>query len=371
MSPDDRGVDSLRPLRTLSAGWRSVVHQAQRDGRMVCVKTAAPAATGLQYHTTDRAWTGSEHFTSGQTVATPISPETLAALLADEHETLLRSGRAWRHEPLAFLEGPPPALVLPLHDADPLTSLPDAERAERLIRELPMLFRALTGHRHGDLSETNLLADRSGAGLHLIDPASRAICWLQGSPDGRAGVQAERASLHGAPVTRVQLPRDRHVETRFVTTPARYPILAPFTEPGDGDLDYQLESLMLPWEGLRAVEAIERRQRNPPAPTVRPAPADLLALGIILFRALTGEEPFVGRGLLLDRPAWLGEHPRWCYFPRLDPGDLLPTFERLRAVLPDWIASRLARVPVRHRALVHALLTLAPRSAADLAALVP
>lgn len=331
----------------------------------MCVKTAASAATGLHYHRTERAWTGSEHFTSGKTVASPISPETLAVLLADEHETLLRSGRAWRHEPLAFLDGPPPALILPLHDADPLTSLPDADRAERLIRELPTLFRALTGHRHGDLSETNLLADRSGSGLRLVDPASRATRWLQGAPGGRTGVHAEPASLQGAPVTRVRLPRDHHVETHFVTTPARYPILDPFTEPGDGDLDHQLEVLMLPWQDPWGGE----RRRPPPDPTVRPAPADLLALGIILFRALAAEEPFVGPGLLLDRPAWLGDHPRWCYFPRLDPGDLLPALERLRAELPGWIASRVARVPARHRALVHALLTLAPQCADDLDAL--
>jgi serine/threonine protein kinase len=173
---------------------------------------------------------------------------------------------------------------------------------------MPALWDALVAARHGDLSAENVLVDLERGRFVLIDPGVCLWSLTSSGADDQHDWMDHRVA--------------------FTTTPASYPLLPPTYEaPGEGleglGLDAHLRvlgrlggSFMVgpiigtAWfrPGDREIErAIVRKtlelEGPPRSEDPRPPAADLLAVGILCFRALTGRHPWPR---LAERPLWVG-----------------------------------------------------------------
>jgi serine/threonine protein kinase len=166
------------------------------------------------------------------------------------------------------------------------------------INLLPALWDALCIMSHGDLSESNILINFEKNIFHLIDPGI-----LLTSP------------IYG----------DLYVnyESIFTTNGANYPLFPPFinlrippTQKNINSVINLLNQLHF-WGNNRETNIFNVNYRcsnsfSNLAPNLTPTVPDLLALGIMYFRILTGKELFLGREILPNKPAWeciFGEHP--------------------------------------------------------------
>jgi hypothetical protein len=220
--------------------------------------------------------------------ATPLSPERLLQL---EAERIHQSGAAWGHQVLwgGVVRGRAPyGLLLPWHEGRCLRELPREQWRRLLPQRLPWLWDALSAAPHGDLHEGNVIVSPS-AELVLIDPGALHFSFHEHSGDSVS-------------------------ECTFTTNVEHYPILPPYYLP---DLPLaQLDGLQAHFLQLR--EGLSGSVRlgalsfaggpspllKPSAPRGEPAPADLVALGVLYYRALTGTHPLYDAQF--TQPAWMG-----------------------------------------------------------------
>lgn len=342
------GHPPVQILAPLHAGARFHVYRALVGDAEVCIKTPAAAAAGEALYRWQEENISNPTFLyrTGNAAACEASSGILARLLALEQAAIDRTAGAWNHATLGLShwlgpDGGPglPALLLPLHDARPLGQFERAERVDLIERMLLSLWNALADRPHGDLNESNLLIARDRSRFHIIDP----------------GVQ-ERVQLKD---------RDRtECITMFTTTPASYPILPPWEEGLGLSLVQELHELSLGW---RLIYGGNMQKPNPPPRRGgRPWSPDLLAIGILYARALTGAEPFLGTWI--ERPAWQGQYPIWSDEYPFVAHEVLEAWERTRDTIVAHIDGLLDRPGISgpRRELARALLTL---EIPDLAAL--
>jgi hypothetical protein len=413
--PDPSSKVRLETL--LRVGARFEIWAGDLDNERVCVKVPVNPDTRSLYSMHHWLSVGSEAFSDGSTEPYQPGSDVLGDLLEIEADVISRTGKAWNHRTLGVgrvlaersYEGPDPrewsrALVMPRHDGFTLDTVDPGERAGLLERMLPPLWTALCAAPHGDLTETNLIIDSDRAKFHLIDPGVRKTGWWAAEPDS-------------------WVLRDEVWNAVFITTPANYPILHPVfsgddarraqisskhpsrNEPDWDEGDLFNEDLYPDFENFRdSIEPIlqyrgESFSRSSGVPfalanlfelveyhvaasslgkvgvqsrhtkrAARPDPADLLALGIIYYRALTGSEAFLGPTALLAEPAWIGRHPRIGRAGRVELGPIPKTYERIQQALPGWIGSRITdhRIPTAKKPLLRALLALELTNIAEL-----
>ncbi len=346
----------------------------------------------------------SEAFSDAVTQPFQAGSEVLGDLLEVEAGIIAATGKAWNHRSLGVGRvlaqhsggGSDPrewsrALVLPRFDGFTLEAVEIGERALLFERMLPALWTALCASPHGDLNEANLIVGPDRSRFRLIDPGVRKTGWWS----------AARTSW---------VLRDEVWNAVFITTAANYPILFPVfsgddarrvaipsqdkdrDEPNEVVRDLFHQDLFLdPAEAqqalwARAIQAGQSGVPTPPAnlfglleyhsaafssgaigvqgthrrPAAQPTSADLLALGIMYYRALTGAEAFLGQTALLDAPAWLGIHPEIGHAGEVTLGPIPKAYDRIRHALPGWIDSRVTDhgIPTAKQPLLRALLTL-------------
>jgi hypothetical protein len=372
----------------LRAGARYEIWAGELGDEHVCVKLpAVDSSAPLLYSMNHSLVAYSEAFSDGSTQPFQPGVDVLGDLLEIEAEVIRTAGKAWNHRTLGVGRvhawrgdgGSDPrewsrALVLPHYHGFTLESVEIGERASLFESMLPALWTALCASPHGDLNEANLIIDPDRSRFHLIDPGVRKTGWCAAAPT--SGVL-----------------RDEHWHSVFITTAANYPILYPvfggddvrhaaISSPFDEDL-FPDSAIAHQYIQIKAAAAGQTVVTTPPANlfellevhaaacsfgylgvqshhVAQPSPADLLALGIMYYRALTGAEAFLGPTALLDAPAWLGTHPAAGRAGSVTPGPIPETYERIGRALPGWIDSRVTDpgIPAAKQPLLRALLTL-------------
>lgn len=309
-------------------GEREVARKLVRgDGpqleAIVASATVGGVSTSWDLITGIHSGLGSRGHGSDGLVLTPA--QVGLGLLRSEAEILEHHGAAWGSAGTSLdADG---VLTMPWHEARRLCELSVAQQRRWLPRLLPELWDMLADHPHGDLSPTNLL--------------------LAGEPDQRlrpvlidpAGMFVQGLSFHLSWISSC-------LEIHLRTTTASYPVLPPFHTStlslatgatlvehlGDFMASLALSRLApaVPVGVnvvMRAVSSVARSvaesfelsmggadprgdqpifgrvcvTRQSPG---EPHPADLLALGILYYRSLTGREPFGNDPG--GRPAWVG-----------------------------------------------------------------
>ncbi|MEA4910008.1 MAG: serine/threonine-protein kinase [Anaerolineaceae bacterium] len=367
-------------VQTISTGRLFRVYLARIAGQEVCVKAVAPGRNaGGNAGVFTSAFQGIEtSLYDGCTQVVDALPVSAYAALAEhilvsEAQVIQQAGQAWNHRVygLGIWDGQsaaqalPPgptrpderfgiALVMPHYPAAPLSSLQPQEKKRSLAAILPGLWDALGNSCHGDLSESNILVEADQRTFHLIDPGV-----LIASPAVRTNYADEKSYL--------------------TTNPANYPLLPPFlnVESIAGQGGYSLAGLLSAlvahpsrWDDLYGPFDLSARVFNPAGnnspETLRPGPSDLLALGILYYRALTGKDIFREDSFFPNTPAWVGkfgETGREVYTSLKQAGQVL---------LSGYVEERLSgeSLLLSERNLAQALLTLQIESRAHLQALV-
>jgi len=190
-------------------------------------------------------------------------------------------------------------MVMPTCQGQSLSDYPRERQRKIFPSLLPALWRALTHHAHGDLSPEDVWMDRSEKFFRILDPGVciRGHQWLRNDhPDAVVGALDFRSVL-------------------FTTNVEHYPVLRPAY--GDGalscDADDGFDDLEAEVRGyLRAepfslvdelsldsaqptlfhfferIHAYRQRYDGVPAPLPNPCAPDVIAMGIMYFRILTG-----------------------------------------------------------------------------------
>ncbi len=184
-----------------------------------------------------------------------------------------------------------PVLIMPYYEATAFSKLPSYSKRLLFPQMLPALWDALCCMHHGDLSESNILISQQQNLFHIIDPG----VILSSNSDKYFGE------------------REQYI---FTTTSANYPLLPPYSHEFNGvgivnslrrhrplTRDFQRINHLLG----TSLSEVQRRSK--------PSAPDLLALGIIYYRILTGKELFLGQSILPEKPAWLNSD---AIFERLD-----------------------------------------------------
>lgn len=369
-----------KELALVHAGKSFRVFQARLNGQDVCLKSPALwpdlNSVGLSTYSkrtaADVLVSGSTGtFFEGEDFDFDLVVQTLSQMLMIERQVIDATSGAWNHSvqglciwddgelpdsfeaaddiPPSGNPRPVPVLVMPRHQATPLAALETNEKRELLPRMLPAFWKVLSHTYHGNLSEENVLVTKDRTGFHLIDPGVSFGCGSTGAGP-RPGENAWR-------------------QVAFLTTPANYPILPPFN-----DEWARPDNLIKSLERFIAGQKNHRKLMAPGAYRWRggndqPAASDLLALGVIYARVLTGEDPFLGPGRLLDVPAWMGNLPSFSNDRMMDPGEVGPAMDRVHdALAAGWVDTFLDREGIlpNERRLAQALLLLEPISSADL-----
>jgi hypothetical protein len=366
----------------LRAGSRYEIWAGELGDEQVCVKLpAVDSSVPSLYSMNHSLVVHSEAFSDGSTHPFQPGGEVLGDLLEIEAGIIAATGKAWNHRTLGVGRvyawhsdgGSDPrewsrALVLPRYAGFTLDTVETGQRASLFESMLPALWTALCASPHGDLNEANLIVDPDRSRFHMIDPGARKTGWCAAAPT--SGVL-----------------RNEMWHSVFITTAANYPILYPVF----GGDDARHAAIASPFEKDLFLDPTDPRQwhptvNTPPAnlfallelqaialsagclgvqtrhrqPAAQPSAADLLALGIMYYRALTGAEAFLGPTALLDAPAWIGTHPEAGRAGIVTPGPIAGTYERIRHALPGWIESRVTDpgIPAAKQPLLRAMLAL-------------
>jgi hypothetical protein len=302
---DFRVGDELcgRLERQVAAGALFDVYRAtMADGRRAAVKLAAAEPS-------DHAQRLFGAFTSivftrlfsirgrlGPASAEPHGPATPACVLALEAERIAASEPWWNHsvitQGLVTISGgdaPIAALVTPWFDGDAFGALDRATQRLLWPRMIDALWRGLAAAPHGDLHPGQIIVAPAHDRFALIDPG---VEWLidETLPSG-----------------------DGNTELVFLTNAEHYPIVPPyFVSPYPVASRQQLfETFIATKCGTETPMGRNAAACGPVVPGAldesEPRVADLLALGAIYYRVLTGRHPFYNERR--SEPAWFGvEH---------------------------------------------------------------
>lgn len=295
---------NLNPLgqgvvtHTLHEGRMFNVYRAIIGAEDVVLKTLSPELTGENVFSRKPAFEegASETFVrtdrglekSAKSAAQKI--DIAARLLQLEANTIRETNGAWNHRVIAagswdgfskstaspppdsnrtkieFNESPDladvPVLVMPYHDARPFSMFSNARKRGLFPRMLPALWTALCKTTHGDLSESNILINNSGDIFHLIDPG----VYINNSEEHING----QAAL-------------------FTTNEQNYPFFSPVPDHPENSLSLFVQN------HLHRLDSVNSPQ---------PATGDLLAMGIIYYRILTGKEIFRDENVSRGLPFW-------------------------------------------------------------------
>ncbi|MCC6752146.1 MAG: hypothetical protein IT371_31130 [Deltaproteobacteria bacterium] len=243
---------------------------------------------------------------------------SLVQLLEDEAFRLHVAGQSWNHSAVALVSGPLDdgeeviGLVTDWRAGLRLDYLPQPEVRTLLPKMLPFLWDALSVAVHGDLQGSNIILGANRSRYSLIDPGAMVLA-----------ERGQREASEGAS------------SLTFVTNAARYPILPPYYFPERPlassptlqehwasfvrgltlDEHAPLGRLRLDATGQRIPgffgHFLTQEREAPKSGTLQllvhrpgePHPADLLAVGILYYLALTGDHPFPEHRA---SPAWMG-----------------------------------------------------------------
>jgi hypothetical protein len=306
----NRAPRDLRIVRPAHRGRTFDVYEAVLRGRPVAMKVPAAAPGADDAFTAVRAvgsistvWNvdcaAGEH-RAGTADAPPATAEDL---LTDEFRRLAAIGRRWNHGDPEFLQcrlgdrGTLPALITSWHPGSTLAAMSRPSQRGLLPRMMLALWDALAAGTHGDLQPSNVVVAPARDRFALIDPGAM-VRRRETDPTG--------------PVTS----SDSLV---FVTNARHYPLLPPYartlplaTRSGPREHWEAFVESVVAASGAGCTRAADEAQ--PPAdarhafpdpsapPRGEPHPADLLAVGILYYEALTGTHPFAGADAGV--PAW-------------------------------------------------------------------
>jgi hypothetical protein len=289
---------TLHVQRLLHRGQLFDVYEGRLGERRVAIKLASATPGGVLGAHWDMIFSRllSLICRGGQ----PVPPPAASGLLAREAAMIEASGGTWNHD--ATLEradwpgrGELSILVSTFHEGQRLCDLSRDEQRRLLPRMMPSCWRALAAARHGDINPANIIVWPERDRFSLIDPG--------------AIVRRARDSRHHP-----------EVEVSFITSPAFYPILPPYQPPAlsldsGAPLSLWLASFVAAMGGvvrewMAGANTIGREIRTGdflPERSLQaegPDPADLLALGVLYYEALTGKHPLFDD--TFEEPAWMG-----------------------------------------------------------------
>jgi hypothetical protein len=319
-------LDALGPVRLggrVHAGVNYDVYQIEAGGRALCLKVPAersgPQAFGARrmVGSVSTVWSlicegGTVRPAdvdawrdAGRDGSRPYA--SAEELLVAEGERLRATAGRWNHESLGLWRGDVGerrralGLVTAWLPGAPLAQLSRASRRYLLPHMMPALWDALAVAPHGDLHGGNIMVSPDLGRFALIDPGAMVVHDL-----GEDGAASSVVCL------------------TFVTDAEAYPILPPYyvatrrlSEGGvlrDFWHDF-VQSMTLsdhapPFRhgrhtvGHQVGTSGGRFLKAEAPPAGEPHAADLLAAGVMYYRALTDAHPFAYRGM--RTPAWLG-----------------------------------------------------------------
>lgn len=364
------------------------IYRATFNGENVCLKATCQEiiSNNLFYSYYNYQNCGSEAFysagskTSSNQLSTNDLQNLTAKLLVIEAELIKRTNQYWNHKILGLglwnnsrqtentlLTELRPVLIMPdYQDTTPLSKL--SEKRTLFLRMLPALFQALSYSYHGDLSEDNLLIKNDFSIFYIIDP----------------GVIVSSETLVGE--DHFSAP-SANSESFFISNSLNYPILAPFQDEtllemernfASANKEHQIFNLVTFLQHFKLFRKFgqplfikSNLDHKPKTTRSSPYPSDLLALGIIYYRILTGENLFYDRETELDHPIWLGESRGRLGFGT--PNESFENFNRVLNILENnYIARKLAQANIgqKERNICNALLNLTLRDKDHLAQLI-
>jgi molecular chaperone DnaK len=296
------------------------LYRIEIGGEIFCLKAPSIFSNnkeiyGSEYHGIETSlWLGSKQLIGDldKTITLKQKNDLLFSLLLIEGELIRLTKGAWNHDiiGLGSWDGLSechqynsswglgsnrfmPVMLMPYYAAMHLSAFSLQDQRELFPNILPSLWDALCVMTHGDLSLDNILINKADNIFHLIDPAV-----LLSSRSLGEGLYANDFSI-------------------FTTNAANYPLISPFEKKQQdhqekhSDLEAYLEYYFF--------NNIMDHQHNLPSRPLSlakhfrlttqtsPHPADLLALGLIYYRLLTGDELFLKSGVL-EIPLWYGKY---------------------------------------------------------------
>lgn len=356
------------------------VYRADLSGREICIKAPSPilnpgALFGSHFYGIDTSLYHGGNICVEKLEYGSELTEWLSRILLLEGELIRATQGAWNHSIIGFgtwdgysgchdsvsddtFWAPNrymPVMVMPYYSATPLSSLPVSEQRMLFPSLLPALWKALCVMHHGDLSTGNILFNQKEYIFHLIDPGVILSSTASGN------MYSNKSTI-------------------FTTNAANYPLLPPFVDSArlgpapsqilPSDLMQIIDQLV--FRGIHDLSSRSFSWNNSSlraVPTTVPHCSDRLALGILYFRLLTGEELFLRHGVL-DNPVWQG------VFGQVDgdsPASIKFQYQKMASLLTNgYIDAQIDRYPMTRgeKNLVRALLHLQITNENDLRGLV-
>jgi hypothetical protein len=214
------------------------------------------------------------------TLANPCDTTIQARLLAAEATRITASHPWWNHD--VVYSGPAqlsrdkvvPALVTPWHNGHAFGALDRGTQREIFPKMIPALWRALAAAPHGDVHPGQFIVTAALDRFVLIDP----------------GVELFVDERHAT--------GDGHSELSFLTNHEHYPVVPPYYAStfAAAHRRRHFRSFIGTSSGFEVPIGPHASAVGPVIPAVHdgsaPRVADLLALGVVYYRVLTGQHPF-------------------------------------------------------------------------------
>lgn len=291
------GLGVVRNCERVRAGAFELL-RGELDGVAVALKREGTGMSDDAAFLAEHSVVFTRLFSAYGFAGTPTARPSSKELLVHESARIRISRGAWNHRVLAAAPlRPRPddpgvfGLVMPWHPGPTLAELPRREQRELLPRMMLSLWRALATAAHGDLHGGNIILAPGRDRFVLIDPA----VFLVDHDVHRSG--------------------DSHSRCLFTTNSRYYPLLPSYYLPraplrDAPSLADQFEAFRWALSGCYALGpgchagGVTTGFAELPDGRDEPGPADLLAIGILYYEALTGEHPFIDAEF--TAPGWLG-----------------------------------------------------------------